>query len=105
MGARVASTGGNPPLTIEGGGLRPLAYDSPVASAQVKTAVLLAGLQAEGLTTVREPAPSRDHTERMPPRFGVPVERAGLAGSVRGVAPPRAARGTGPGDPPSAPFP
>jgi len=105
MGARVASTGGNPPLTIEGGGLRPLAYDSPVASAQVKTAVLLAGLQAEGLTTVREPAPSRDHTERMLPRFGVPVERAGLAVSVRGVARLRAAEVTVPGDASSAAFP
>ncbi len=96
MGARVASTGGNPPLTIEGGGLRPLAYDSPVASAQVKTAVLLAGLQAEGLTTVREPAPSRDHTA---------VERAGLAVSVRGVARLRAAEVTVPGDASSAAFP
>jgi 3-phosphoshikimate 1-carboxyvinyltransferase len=105
MGARVASTGGNPPLTIEGGGLRPLAYDSPVASAQVKTAVLLAGLQAEGVTTVREPAPSRDHTERMLPRFGVPVERAGLAVSVHGVARLRAAEVTVPGDASSAAFP
>ncbi len=104
MGARVASTGGNPPLAIEGGGLRPLAYDSPVASAQVKTAVLLAGLQAEGVTTVREPAPSRDHTERMLPRFGVPVERAGLAVSVRGVARLRAAEVTVPGDASSAAF-
>ena len=65
MGATVLTTDGKPPLTIEGGRLRGLVCDLPVASAQVKTAVLLAGLQAEGTTTVREPAPSRDHTERM----------------------------------------
>ena len=105
MGARVASTGGNPPLTIEGGGLRPLDYDSPVASAQVKTAVLLAGVQAEGVTTVREPAPSRDHTERMLPRFGVPVERTEHGVSVRGVARLRAAEVAVPGDASSAAFP
>ncbi len=105
MGARVASTDGKPPLAIEGGGLRPLGYDSPVASAQVKTAVLLAGLQAEGVTTVREPSPSRDHTERMLPRFGVPVERADRAVSVRGVARLRAAEVTVPGDASSAAFP
>ena len=105
MGATAATTDGKPPLTIEGGGLRPIVYDSPVASAQVKTAVLLAGLQAEGTTTVREPAPSRDHTERMLPQFGVPVERAGLAVSVRGVARPRAAEVAVPGDASSAAFP
>ena len=104
MGARLASTDGKPPLAIEGGGLRPLAYDSPVASAQVKTAVLLAGLQAEGVTTVREPAPSRDHTERMLPRFGVPVERTEHGVSVRGVARLRASEVTVPGDASSAAF-
>jgi 3-phosphoshikimate 1-carboxyvinyltransferase len=56
---------GRPPLTVRGGVLRPITYSPPVASAQVKSAVLLAGLQAEGTTTVREPAPSRDHTERL----------------------------------------
>ena len=103
MGARRIQDG-KPPLTIEGGRLRALTYDSPVASAQVKTAVLLAGLQAEGTTTVREPAPSRDHTERMLPLFGVPVERSGLAVSVRGGAPPAGGR-TVPGDASSAAFP
>jgi 3-phosphoshikimate 1-carboxyvinyltransferase len=84
MGATVLTSDGKPPITIEGGRLRGLTYDLPVASAQVKTAVLLAGLQAEGRTTVREPAPSRDHTERMLPAFGVRVEREGLAAAVHG---------------------
>jgi 3-phosphoshikimate 1-carboxyvinyltransferase len=56
---------GRPPITVRGGALRPITYSPPVASAQVKSAVLLAGMQAEGTTTVREPAPSRDHTERL----------------------------------------
>jgi 3-phosphoshikimate 1-carboxyvinyltransferase len=105
MGATATSTDGRPPLVLEGGGLRPITYDSPVASAQVKTAVLLAGLQADGTTTVREPAPSRDHTERMLPIFGVPVERSPLAVSVRGVARLRGAEIRVPGDASSAAFP
>jgi 3-phosphoshikimate 1-carboxyvinyltransferase len=75
-----------------------------VASAQVKTAVLLAGLQAEGQTTVREPAPSRDHTERLLPLFGVTVERTGDAASVRGGAVLRPVSTTVPGDVSSAAF-
>jgi 3-phosphoshikimate 1-carboxyvinyltransferase len=82
MGATLHSTDGKPPLVIQGGRLRGITYDSPVASAQVKTAVLLAGLQAEGRTIVTEPAPSRDHTERMLPQFGVRVERGGLSVAV-----------------------
>ena len=105
MGATAVSTDGKPPLTIEGGRLRAITYESPVASAQVKTAVLLAGLSAEGLTTVREPMKSRDHTERLLPLFGVPVERDGLAVSVRGIARLRAAEVTVPGDASSAVFP
>jgi 3-phosphoshikimate 1-carboxyvinyltransferase len=104
MGATVLSTDGRPPLTIEGGRLHGIAYDSPVASAQVKTAVLLAGLQAEGSTTVREPAPSRDHTERMLPAFGVSVERAPLSATVRGGARLHGAELTVPGDVSSAAF-
>lgn len=66
MGAEVeTSDGGRPPLRIAGGTLRGVDYESPIASAQVKSCVLLAGLLAEGPTTVREPALSRDHTERM----------------------------------------
>jgi 3-phosphoshikimate 1-carboxyvinyltransferase len=104
MGATAISTDGRPPLTLEGGSLKGLTWDLPVASAQVKTAVLLAGLQAEGTTTVREPAPSRDHTERMLPLFGVPVEREGLNATVRGGTPLRGAELTVPGDVSSAAF-
>jgi len=104
MGASVRTTDGKPPMTIDGGCLRGLTYDLPVASAQVKTAVLLAGLQAEGSTTVREPAPSRDHTERMLPAFGVSVEREGLAATVRGGARLRGADVLVPGDASSAAF-
>lgn len=83
MGANVETTGGHAPLRIRGGGLRPLDYVSPVASAQVKSCVLLAGLYAAGgPTTVTEPAPSRDHTERMLAACGARVERAPLRASV-----------------------
>ena len=104
MGASVETTGGSAPLTITGGPLRGFAHDLPVASAQVKTAVLLAGLQAEGRTTVREPMPSRDHTERMLAAFGVPVERDGLSASVIGGTPLRGTTVNVPGDASSAAF-
>lgn len=104
MGARLTSTGGRPPLRIEGASLASLTWDLPVASAQVKTAILLAGLQAAGQTTVREPAPSRDHTERLLPLFGAPVERTGLTTSVRGGARLRSMQITVPGDVSSAAF-
>jgi len=74
MGADVGTTGGRPPVRIKGG--RPLQgidYRMEVASAQVKSAVLLAGLYAQGRTSVTEPAVTRDHTERMLRSFGVPV--------------------------------
>ena len=71
MGARVEAIAGNfPPLTIRGCGLRAIGYESPVASAQVKTCVLLAGLLADGTTIYCEPALSRDHTEAMLKEFG-----------------------------------
>jgi 3-phosphoshikimate 1-carboxyvinyltransferase len=84
MGARIVALGDGrfPPLRITGGSLRGIAYTLPVASAQVKSAVLLAGLLAEGTTTVREPTPTRDHTERMLAWFGVQVQRNGSAVSV-----------------------
>ncbi len=76
MGARVETAGGLVPVTIRGGALRPIRYELPVASAQVKSAVLLAGLYAEaGPTTVVEPIPTRDHTERMLQAMGARVER------------------------------
>ncbi|PWK06609.1 3-phosphoshikimate 1-carboxyvinyltransferase [Tumebacillus permanentifrigoris] len=76
MGARIEGRDGGrlAPLSVRGGGLQAFRYDSPVASAQVKSGILLAGLFAEGATGVREPEPSRDHTERMLQAFGVVVE-------------------------------
>ena len=84
MGARIssASAGLLAPLTIEGGELHGIEYDSPVASAQVKSATLLAGLFASGPTTVREPALSRDHTERMLIAFGASLTRGGTSVTV-----------------------
>src|SRR5437868_6441282 len=70
MGATIAACDGRPPLTIDGGNLHPITYAPDVPSAQVKSAVLLAGLHAEGRTSVRESAPTRDHTERALEAFG-----------------------------------
>jgi 3-phosphoshikimate 1-carboxyvinyltransferase len=86
MGAQVLGTGEKcaPPITLRGGSLKAIEYAMPVASAQVKSAVLLAGLRAQGETTVVEPAPSRDHTERMLRGFGVEVGVEGPRVSVRG---------------------
>lgn len=77
MGARfVARAGGRlPPVAVRGGVLQAIHHDNPVASAQVKSAVLLAGLSAEGETSVTSPARCRDHTERMLAHLGVTVER------------------------------
>ena len=77
MGASVSlAKGGRPPIQVEGRPLHGIAYDIPIASAQVKGAVLLAGLQAEGATSVAEPGASRDHTERMLAWLGLPVSIA-----------------------------
>jgi 3-phosphoshikimate 1-carboxyvinyltransferase len=86
MGARIdgRKNGEFTPLSIRGGELTGIEYHSPVASAQVKSALLLAGLQAKGKTVVSEPHLSRDHTERMLKAFGVEVERDGLTVSVTG---------------------
>jgi 3-phosphoshikimate 1-carboxyvinyltransferase len=86
MGARVETTQGHAPLVVEGARLAPIDYELPVASAQVKSAVLLAGLYAEGAeTTVVEPLPTRDHTERLLERAGALVERGPGRVSVRAV--------------------
>jgi 3-phosphoshikimate 1-carboxyvinyltransferase len=78
MGAKLqAREGRRAPLTIKGTRLRAISYELPVASAQVKSCVLLAALTADGATTVGEPAPSRDHTERMLRRAGVKIHRFG----------------------------
>jgi 5-enolpyruvylshikimate-3-phosphate synthase len=77
MGAEIQTTGekGTPPVTIKGGkAAQGLHYDMPVASAQVKSGVLLAGLWADGETVMTEPAPTRDHTERMLRGFGYDVK-------------------------------
>jgi 3-phosphoshikimate 1-carboxyvinyltransferase len=75
MGARVETTDGRAPLVVEGAALHAIDYELPVASAQVKSAVLLAGVQADGRTTVVERLPTRDHTERLLERAGAPVTR------------------------------
>jgi 3-phosphoshikimate 1-carboxyvinyltransferase len=84
--------------------VRPLQWKSPVASAQVKSAILLAGLYASGTTEVSEPAPSRDHTERMLRASGVGVERSGNRVSVQGTAVVRASAFQVPSDLSSAAF-
>lgn len=105
MGASIETTGqGTLPVRVHGGSLRAIDYVLPVASAQVKTAVLLAALRADGVTSVTEPAPSRDHTERMLPEFGVPVEQQELRAAVTGPAVPRGTRVIVPADASSAAF-
>jgi 3-phosphoshikimate 1-carboxyvinyltransferase len=86
MGAVIETAGqGTPPLRIRGGqALKGIDYAMPVASAQVKSAVLLAGLYASGVTSVTEPAPTRDHTERMLNGFGYRVERDGATCRLAG---------------------
>ena len=85
MGAEVSGRQGDTlaPLVIRGGNLHGMEYDLPVASAQLKSCLLLAGLTAGGQTLLREPAPSRDHTERMLQAMGARVERDGLSIAVR----------------------
>jgi 3-phosphoshikimate 1-carboxyvinyltransferase len=83
MGAHVETTEGHAPLVVEGGPMQAIDYELPVPSAQVKSAVLLAGLFAEGETTVVEPLPTRDHTERLLERAGAPVRRRPQSVSVR----------------------
>jgi len=85
MGARIRSApGGLPPLTIEGGPLKPIHYELPIPSAQVKTAVLLAGLHAEGATEVVEPVTTRDHTEIALEQMGAEIARHGRTIRVEG---------------------
>lgn len=106
MGAHIDTTDGRPPVRIRGGALLAgIDFAMPVASAQVKSAVLLAGLQARGTTTVREPAPTRDHTERMLQAFGVPVRTTPGSVTVPGGATLRATAVAVPGDLSSATFP
>jgi 3-phosphoshikimate 1-carboxyvinyltransferase len=84
MGAMIETTDGHAPLVVEGGSLRAIDYELPVASAQVKSAILLAGVHAEGATTVVEPVPTRDHTERMLEAAGARVTRRPSSVTVDG---------------------
>jgi 3-phosphoshikimate 1-carboxyvinyltransferase len=77
MGATVTTTDGRPPISVQGGELTGVDYALPVASAQVKSAILMAGLYARGATVVRQPGPARDHTERMLRAQGVLVREEG----------------------------
>ena len=106
MGARIDTSGaGTPPLKIHGGrALEGVQYEMPVASAQVKSALLLAGLYAGGETCVTEPAPTRDHTERMLESFAWPVQRRDGRICVQGGARLRATRLRVPADISSAAF-
>jgi len=105
MGARFTSAADCPPLTIEGSPhLTAIDFQPEVPSAQVKSAVLLAGLHADGVTRVHEPLPTRDHTERALQAFGAEVLRAGKAVSVAGGQRLRACELVVPGDLSSAAF-
>ena len=106
MGCRIDSTDGRPPLTIHGATLRPVTFDSPTPSAQVKSAVLLAGLHTQGTTTVVEPAQTRDHTEHAFTAFGgsVHVEDGGKRVSITGPQQLAGQQLTVPGDFSSAAF-
>ncbi len=105
MGARIdAREGRFPPLLIQGGRLTGIRYRLPIASAQVKSCVLLAGLMAEGETEVEETGPSRDHTERALPFFGAALIRDGARLRVRGGARLRGVDFRIPGDFSSALF-
>ena len=105
LGAVIETEDGHAPLVVRGQQLQAADVTLSVASAQLKTSVLLAGLQAEGRTVVREPLRSRDHTERLLPHFGVLVEvaRDGSV-AVQGPATLRAADVDVPGDPSAAAF-
>jgi 3-phosphoshikimate 1-carboxyvinyltransferase len=105
MGARIDTSDGRPPVRIHGGQrLHGIDWELAVPSAQVKSAVLLAGLYAEGETAVRERAVTRDHTERMLRAFGVEVRVAGGRAALRGGAVLHGCRLTVPGDISSAAF-
>ncbi len=105
MGAVIDSDGGRPPLIVHGRSpLNAIDYDLPVASAQVKSAILLAGLYADGDTSVTEPAVTRDHTERMLGSMGVSVKNEGNRVSLHGGQTPHGCHIQVPGDLSSAAF-
>lgn len=108
MGARFDATENRLPLIVHGGKLKGITYRSPVSSAQVKSAVLLAGLKAEGETILVEPERSRDHTERMLGVFGAAIDTVEIDGDLHPRVRPsdlKGARVYVPADPSSAAFP
>lgn len=104
MGARIASNQGRPPLRIAGARLHGLDYKMPVASAQVKTAVLFAGLLADGQTFVEEPLPTRDHGELALQAFGAEIVRSGNRVGITGGQKLHAIEARIPGDISTAAF-
>jgi 3-phosphoshikimate 1-carboxyvinyltransferase len=104
MGARLTLTEGHAPLTIDGGTLKAIDYTTPVPSAQVKTCVLLAGLQTAGTTTVREALRTRDHSELALRAFGATLERTVDSVSISGPQALHAIEAAVPGDISSAAF-
>jgi len=104
MGAKIESNNGKAPLKIKGGKLKGIKYKSPIASAQVKSSLLLAGLYASGKTSIEEPFQSRDHTERMLSHFGVAVKKNNLKIEINGPVEFMASSINVPGDISSAAF-
>lgn len=105
MGAEIETKDGKPPLKIHGGKqLKGIDYDLPMASAQVKSCLLLAGMYAEGKTAVTEPAPTRDHTERMLAGMGYKLEQQGDTVTIEGGGKLTATRIDVPADISSATF-
>ena len=104
MGARIHLVDGHAPMTIQGSSLRSIDFEAPIASAQVKTAVLLAGLQAEGITSLAEEVRTRDHTEHALRAFGASLDRSDGRLSIPGGQQLKALDLTVPGDMSSAAF-
>ena len=104
MGARLDLVDGHAPITIHGGPLRAIDFTTPIPSAQVKTAVLFAGLQAEGTTSLSEAIRTRDHSEHALKAFGATLTRSGDKLSIRGGQSLKAIDATVPGDISSAAF-
>jgi 3-phosphoshikimate 1-carboxyvinyltransferase len=104
MGSRVELTDGHAPMTVHGGPLKAIEFATPIASAQVKTAVLFAGLGADGTTTLHEAVRTRDHSEHALRAFGAELERTSDTISIRGGQKLTAIDATVPGDLSSAAF-
>jgi 3-phosphoshikimate 1-carboxyvinyltransferase len=104
MGAKIELTDGHAPITVYGGPLQAISFDTPIPSAQVKTAILFAGLQADGTTTISESVRTRDHSEHALRAFGAEINRASDSISIEGGQKLHALNLTVPGDMSSAAF-